>query len=398
MILVIRQSMKVGNCGGRSLLLRYLGGALIVILLVVLLSRTFELTRSFRKPYDHPSGVSGYELATSLGKVSDTASLDTFSSASNDASNASSSEMLHTANGASAAKSAGVGPIQAPDALPGSQIPAKPRPQVDVVIAHHSEEPYYIKVWTNNLRSIPYIQELGMRIIVYTKGSMELAAVKEASGADEVIQLLNVGREGGTYLHHLLSAYDDPPQFILFAQAKLRKAQEEGSGEMTQWLQDRLRTKFRNETGFMSMDRKHDICYCGHCTDMGRDDFYPLWPQIYSMLQRKMCQQLEGHVLSFNGHFIVSRKRILARPRRTYQYLQALVDAPEDHWIHSEPEPAWFEKDNGKSIPSNPKFGHTLERLWHTIFDCDDPAEVVDCDVEGMKAEGPGGCSCRDAP
>ena len=336
--------MRIGSLGGRRLLLRYSSGAFILILLIILLPHTFEPTRSLRKYYDYDVGVSGYGSITSLGTVSDTSPVDT-SSALNEASIAPSSDGLPAANAlkdTSAAVSDGPVPIQAPVAAPDSRIQVTPKPQFDAVIAHHSEEPYYIKVWTDSLRSIPFMQELGMRIIIYTKGSMELAAIKEASGADEVIQLPNVGREGGTYLHHLLSVYDDPPQFTLFAQAKLKKAQEEGSGEMTPWLQDRLRTQFGNDTGFMSMDRKHDICYCGHCTDMGRDDFYPMWSQIYSMLQGKVCQRLEGNVLSFNGHFIVSRKRILARPREIYRYLQGLVDAPKDHWIHSEPEPKWY--------------------------------------------------------
>ena len=392
--------MQTGSRGGRRILLRYSSGVFISILLVLFLSNIFNPTKSLREGYSRDVTTSEYESVVSAERVSSTSSINTFSSALNDVSAVSSSEDLRNANDSTdttATKPDGILPIQAPTAVPGSKIPGTLRPQFDVVIAHHSEEPYYIKVWTDSLRSIPYMQELGIRIIIYTKGSMETTAIKESSGADEVIQLPNVGREGGTYLHHLLSVYDDPPRFTLLAQAKLRKAQEEGSGKMTQWLQDRLRTKFGNETGFMSMDRKHDICYCGHCTDMGRNDFYPIWPQIYSMLQGKVCQRLEGHVLSFNGHFIVSRKRILARPREIYHYLQTLVDAPADHWIHSEPEPEWFEKDKGKSVPSNPKFGHTLERLWHTVFNCDDPEKVVDCDMKGMRAEGPGGCSCRDA-
>lgn len=391
--------MRVGSRAGRPLFPRYSSGALILILLLVLFCYTFKQSKSVR--YNRHVGASEHESTTSLETDFNITHLGTFATPLNDASIAPSSEGLHTPNGSkdtSAPSSDGSLPVQAPPTLPESQIPVTTKPQLDVVIAHHSEEPYYIKVWTDSLRSIRFVQELGIRIIIYTKGSMEPLAIKEASGADEVIQLPNVGREGGTYLHHLLSVYDDPPRFTLLAQAKLRKAQEEGSGKMTQWLQDRLRTTFGNETGFMSMDRKHDICYCGHCTDMGRDDFYPLWPQIYSMLQGKVCQRLEGHVLSFNGHFIASRNRILARPRGIYQYLQSLVDAPADHWVHSEPEPKWFEKDKGKSIPSDPKFGHTLERLWHTIFGCDDPEKVVDCDMKGMRTEGPGGCSCTDTP
>ena len=387
--------MKIGSRGARRFLLT---GAFVVILLVVLLSHTFDPTKARREYDDHDVKALGDESTTYRGTVPVETAFGTIPSGLNDAANAPSRKGLPTVNAFKDTSSDGTTPIQAPAAAPNSQFSGTPKPQFDIVIAHHSEEPYYIKVWTDSLRAVPYMQELGMRIIIYTKGSMELAAIKEVSGADEVIQLPNVGREGGTYLHHILSVYEDPPQFTLFAQAKLKKAQEEGSGKMMQWLQDRLQTKLGSETGFMSMDRKHDICYCGHCTDMGQDEFYPMWPQIYSMLQGKVCQRLEGHVLSFNGHFIVSRKRILARPRWIYQYLQLLVDAPEDHWIHLDPEPKWFEKEKGKSVPSNPKFGHTLERLWHTIFSCDDPAKVVDCDMKGMKAEGPGGCSCKDAP
>ena len=392
--------MTTRSIGARRPLLRYSGATFVIILLVVLFSHTFQSTKSLREGYDRNIETSEQLATTSLEGVSDTNIPGSFSLALKDAPTATSSERWHSANDSKDIPDSGFDAISASHAsavVPNSQIQVATNPQFDIVIAHHSEEPFYIKVWTDSLRSIPYMQELGMRIIIYTKGSMELAAIKEASGADDVIQLPNVGREGGTYLHHLLSVYDDPPRFTLFAQSKLKKGQEEGTGKMTQWLQDRLRTTFRNETGFMSMDRKHDICYCGHCTDMGRDDFYPLWPQIYTMLQGKVCQRLEGHILSFNGHFIVSRKRILARPRNIYEHLQAFVDAPADHWIHSEPEPQWFERDKGPSVPSNPKFGHTLERLWHTIFTCDDPEQVIDCDIEGMRPEGPGGCSCKDA-
>lgn len=275
-------------------------------------------------------------------------------------------------------------------------------PQIHIVIAQYSEDPYYIKTWTDNLRTMPYMQKLGIKVILYTKqSSTDLTALKQISGAEEVLRLPNVGREGGTYLHHILSVYDNPPQYILFAQAYLKKAQQETGehmGQLKGWLDDRLRNKFNESIGFMSLDRKHNICYCGHCTDMGRTSFYPLWPQIYAMLENEVCQELDGNLLSFNGHFIVSRKRLLARPQRIYKYLQELVDAPQDHWIHSEPEPKWFEKEKGKSVPSNPKFGHTLERLWHQIFSCSNPADTVHCDAVGMKAEGPGGCSCKDLP
>ena len=277
-------------------------------------------------------------------------------------------------------------------------------PQLHLVIAHYNEEPFWMRRWIGSVRSISYIQELGIKVIIYTKGpDTDLVGLKETTAADEVFQLPNVGREGSTYLYHLLNIYDDPPPFTMFTQAIIRKGQylsgeieDEHVAELKDWLYDKLSEKFTSDIGFMSLDRKHDICYCGHCTDMGRHDFYPLWPQLYAILEGTVCQELEGNILSFNGHFIVSRQRILSRPKSTYEYLQELVDAPEDHWLHSEPEPNWFDKDKGKSTPDDPKFGHTLERLWHVIFNCSNPAQMVDCDVKGMKAEGPGGCTCKD--
>ena len=210
---------------------------------------------------------------------------------------------------------------------------------------------------------------------------------------------MNTGREGGTFLHHILEHYDHLPPFTLLTQAYLKKVQQECSGEraghFTDWITDRLTNRFDNMTGFMSMDRKHDICYCGHCQDINKD-FYPLWPQLYSLITGGVCRHDQPTIMSFNGHFIVSRKRILARSRNVYAYLRWLVDAPEDHWVHTEKEPKWFEKKKGKSTPSNPKFGHTLERLWHTLFACDSPDVVEDCDIEGLKVEDKGGCMCRD--
>lgn len=281
-----------------------------------------------------------------------------------------------------------------------TEVSVAGRPQFHVVVAHFSEEPYWMSKWIAGVRAVPYAQGLGVHVVIYTKNpDTDLKSLKAVSGADEVVRLPNAGREGGTYLHHILENYDNLPQYMWFSQSILKKAQQvktEHPAELVDWLDQRLRTKFDDHTGYMSLDRKHDLCYCGHCTDMGRDDWYPFWPQIYSMLQGKICRSDEAQVVSFNGHFIVSRNRVLARPRSTYEYLQKLVDAPKEHLIHTEAQPKWFDHDKGKSEPSNPKFGHTLERLWSTVFNCSDPTVVVDCDLKGMKAEGPGGCSCND--
>ncbi len=79
-------------------------------------------------------------------------------------------------------------------------------PQLHLVIAHHNEEPFWMRRWIDSVRSIPYIQELGVKVIIYTKGrGTDLVTLKETIAADDVFQLPNVGREGSTYLHHLLN-------------------------------------------------------------------------------------------------------------------------------------------------------------------------------------------------
>ena len=243
---------------------------------------------------------------------------------------------------------------------------------------------------------------------VYTKSNKtSLQNLKDSSTADLVVALPNIGREGGTYLHHILKHWENLPRYTLFTQAQLKKAQQLGSGPkagtLDEWLVDRLSNQFVTEavdgraTGFMSLDRKHDIGYCGHFTDLGnRDEFYPLWPQFFAMISGRPCAAGEPSVTSFNGHFIVSKTRILQRPRRFYEYVESLVNAGPHHWVHRERPMRFFAKRFGHSTPSNPLFGHTLERLWHVIFGCADTNQVEGCDVQEGRAEGSGGCHCMD--
>ena len=285
---------------------------------------------------------------------------------------------------------------------------ADPQSRFHIVIAHYDEEPFYIARLLASLRAIPSIAALGVYTVLYTKSpNKDLHSIIEVSTADRVIQLPNVGREGGTYLRHILTNWDSLPPYLLFTQAILRKSQIEGSSEtagmLQEWLVRHLETQFHPSpvngtvTGFQSLNRIHDICSCGHCTDIGgRDEFYPLWPQLFAMISGRVCGAREPSVLSFNGHFIVSKSRIRARPKQMYEYLQSLVNAPSGHRLHEEAEPRWFDRRIGKSTAQNPKFGHTLERLWHVIFDCADTQQVRDCDISGKKSQGEGGCSCVD--
>lgn len=70
-----------------------------------------------------------------------------------------------------------------------------------------------------------------------------------------------------------------------------------------------------------------------------------------------------------------------------YLYAKELLELPADHPIHEAEEgdwggpfPAW------KSDPTNPLFGHVMERAWSVIFNCHSMrlAEQTDCEEPGM--------------
>jgi hypothetical protein len=115
-------------------------------------------------------------------------------------------------------------------------------------------------------------------------------------------------------------------------------------------------------------------------------------------------------VIAWSGQFVVSKSRILANPYETYQQIDDMIEAPADHWLHNvsclssltgfrskaysaDIHQLWG--PDGSGGPSNPTFGHVLERSWPTIFDCMDPNEIEEScfgETVGFGSH----CSCRD--
>lgn len=86
---------------------------------------------------------------------------------------------------------------------------------------------------------------------------------------------------------------------------------------------------------------------------------------------------------AWSGQFAVSKCRIIANPYEHYAYLSELLEAPEGHWVHE----GWGPNNSGG--PSNPIFGHAVERSWPSIFDCAESRIQEECpDGEGSPAKG----------
>jgi len=245
-----------------------------------------------------------------------------------------------------------------------------PKPEFHIVISHYEKDPYGMRIWLDQLRSVPHLQSLGIKVILYAKKEeVDIEEVKNATAADVITQLPNIGRESETYLQHILSIYDDPPAYTLFTQEG-PVGIEKNTGDFDAEHMSMINYRFKNTTQFMDFgDLNTHWCECGHC----QFAWCPLYQPLYAMMNGEVCHTVKdekGQLSTSNGQFIVSRQRILSRSRHIYQYLEELISAPDGHWIHDETEPAMAAENFQTGTPSNPLFGHTLERMWATIFGC----------------------------
>ncbi|KAL9130045.1 MAG: hypothetical protein Q9175_007125 [Cornicularia normoerica] len=263
--------------------------------------------------------------------------------------------------------------------LPSFQQHQK-QPRFQLVISHYNENLSKVKEWVTALREMPFVKELGSTVTIYTKNEhANLDQIKELLDAAEVIRLPNVGREQGTYMHHINKTYDHIYPYTMFSQAAITGLNDTGntSHPFTDWLDKSLRYQFTNETKFFNLQHGGNplFCVCGHCPN----GYFPLLPQLQILFDNKICDSTEAKSISWLGQFIVAKEKVVARPRWIYEYIGSLLDAPEGHWIHQEQEPAALRQGLGESVPDNPLFGHTVERIWPTLFNCSNEPEMQGC-------------------
>ncbi|TNY23199.1 hypothetical protein DMC30DRAFT_347763 [Rhodotorula diobovata] len=110
---------------------------------------------------------------------------------------------------------------------------------------------------------------------------------------------------------------------------------------------------------------------------------------LYSMFREDLCPPTM-QLAAWAAQFFVSRARIVANPPSKYARVKELLEAPEAHWLLGEGKDFEWGAAMG---PSNPFFGHALERSWPVIFNCTDPTMADRCgdDVYDKAA-----CQCRD--
>ncbi|KAI8627673.1 hypothetical protein F5Y19DRAFT_465614 [Xylariaceae sp. FL1651] len=238
---------------------------------------------------------------------------------------------------------------------------------LDIVIAWY-DEPVEQVVRTAQLAlELPTIAGRKTRTIVYNKGPLnetELESMFSTQGDLVIRRLENVGREGETYLSHLLDKDRDWASHTLFLQAEPHEPS---------YLQARLRDYFIEETGFLSLSSVRNYCLsCNDCNDhsgwtangtLVRDIFEQSNPH-------EPCQDIS---LTYRGQFVVSSHRIK-------QANSALL------------------RDMRRRLIADEYFGYTLERFWGTIFRCPSVSERCPTLLSGWigNRAAAGDCQCLD--
>lgn len=272
-------------------------------------------------------------------------------------------------------------------------IPHHPTPKLDhsfappveneVIISMYHETLPALSSLITSIHDIPSLSNA--RVHVYTKDPLaNITAIKEITGVDAVSQLPNVGREGETYLHHIVSQWDSLANHTLFLQAGVHNMRES---------MQRIRQYFVPEkTGMISLGFAGHVCDCDVCADRwGWSDHSGVLPRIYGLVNdAKPCRDV---LLSYKGQFIVSAKRIRGIDITIYKSLrQALVN--EESWMHQDD----YLQGRRDSLNA-PDFGYTLERLWNVLFQCSGTNQAWRCAslLSGRRLGGDeADCQCFD--
>lgn len=172
-------------------------------------------------------------------------------------------------------------------------------PTVKIVVARYAENIEWTEDYDN--------------VLVYNKG------VKLVDGYYREIQIPNVGREGHTYYKYICDHYDALDDYTIFLQGHPFDHLPNILDEL-----DDIRRKQRNgelELDFHYLTKPIMECRLSGCTG------HPGLPikQVYEYVFDTKVTEDRVFMFGSGAQFIVSRERILQRPREFYERIVALL-------------------------------------------------------------------------
>ncbi|GAA5873382.1 hypothetical protein JCM3774_000767 [Rhodotorula dairenensis] len=287
-------------------------------------------------------------------------------------------------------------------------IPSTVPRTVDLVISYYDEDFERTRKHIADLRASPFVAAREQRVLIYNKGPQSESTLRSSlnlTAADEVVPLPNLGREGATYLSHILLHYnataasimsdwpEPPPAPDGLAVPASHLRHRRVLADVTYFFQPHLAwegiagprlQQVTDRVGFVHFGPLIRL-ECGH--DVRVDLKLPMTAELWNIFRGQLCQPKVGQLGGWSAQFAVTKRRILANPYERYAYVSELLEAPAGHWIHDQ----WGPNDSGG--PSNPAFGHAVERAWPFIFGCTDARLVETCPDEESD---PTKCQCLD--
>jgi hypothetical protein len=132
-----------------------------------------------------------------------------------------------------------------------SHSPSLPQRRVDVVLSYYYEDVPSVARFIQYLRNVTTLQKPKPHITVYNKNKqINSTYLKEVLKADMVQPLPNLGREGATYLYHIIENYNTLANHTIFCQAGVEGITNTG---LEDWLSDRLEKQFNSTVGYMPL-------------------------------------------------------------------------------------------------------------------------------------------------
>lgn len=187
-----------------------------------------------------------------------------------------------------------------------------------VVIARYQED----VSWANGIPNC----------IIYNKSNSQPNTIHP------VIQLPNIGREGHTYLHHIITNYDQLDDYLVFLQGY----PFDHSPHLEHKLKDFIyRINEKNEfIPFEYISQKIVNSNIERCPGDITLQLIPTYKKIFNLDKTN-----HPFVFGAGAQFIVSKQSILSRPKSFYQNMITLLD-----------------------YDINPPEGFVIERFWNMIF------------------------------
>ncbi|KAL7275333.1 hypothetical protein RUND412_001735 [Rhizina undulata] len=284
-----------------------------------------------------------------------------------------------------------------------------PKREVDIVVSLYKENLDKLSSTLSTISSyLNSTYSITPKITIYCKDEAMTDAsliLQHVPMASEIIPLPNRGREGGTYLSHILTNWETLAKHTLFMQAEIHNL-----GQFMGRLSDYFHP---DKTGMLSLGFGGITCELTNCVDIwGWNDTYKHIPQIYSVLYSEAAPPHQM-LLSYKGQFVASARRIRATDKAVWEDLLTLLESDGSPWSRkvgpdvslSRNESAVNTEMGEQAVVDkldSPVFGYTLERVWGLVLQCADTRIAEECPrlwwrrAWGGSGARLGACQCLD--